>query len=438
MEDLHGRKIIIEETERSIQTKLVYLPTMLERSPLTIQCQRCGEVVSKKENRLATNVYYCHACIQLGRVTSCQKFCHLPERPNSPRTVFFEWSGQLTKGQQAISVELCETAKARENRLVWAVTGAGKTEMLFAVLHQTLQEGGRIALASPRVDVCLELFPRIQAVFPHEAIALLHGNSQEAYRYTKLVICTTHQLLKFHQAFDLLIVDEVDSFPFVNNEHLYYGVRNARKKRSSLVYLTATPTKELRKLLQQKKLAASILPARYHRRPLPVPRRFWVQSWQRLSSKNSKIIAHHLKRLLVRNSVLLFCPSISLIHQLHALIAQRFSDKEVVAVYGSDELRLEKVQAMRQQKTDILITTTILERGVTFDAVSVIVYGANHRVFTSSTLVQIAGRVDRRQEFNYGEVLFLHDGETRDMKEAIRQIKQMNRLASKRGMLDGL
>ena len=28
MEDLHGRKIIIEETERSIQTKLVYLPTM--------------------------------------------------------------------------------------------------------------------------------------------------------------------------------------------------------------------------------------------------------------------------------------------------------------------------------------------------------------------------------------------------------------------------
>lgn len=33
MEDLHGRKIIIEETEPSIQTKLVYLPTMLERSP---------------------------------------------------------------------------------------------------------------------------------------------------------------------------------------------------------------------------------------------------------------------------------------------------------------------------------------------------------------------------------------------------------------------
>lgn len=73
MEDLHGRKIIIEETERSIQTKLVYLPTMLERSPLTIQCQRCGEVVSKKENRLAILLSCVHSirpCDFLSKILS--------------------------------------------------------------------------------------------------------------------------------------------------------------------------------------------------------------------------------------------------------------------------------------------------------------------------------------------------------------------------------
>ena len=48
MEDLHGRKIIIEETERSIQTKLVYLPTMLERSPNN-SMSAVREVVSKKK-----------------------------------------------------------------------------------------------------------------------------------------------------------------------------------------------------------------------------------------------------------------------------------------------------------------------------------------------------------------------------------------------------
>ena len=96
-------------------------------------------------------------------MTSCQNFVIYQKGPIA-QELSFEWSGQLTKGQQAISVELCETAKARENRLVWAVTGAGKTEMLFAVLHQTLQEGADCAgFAACRC--CLELFPRIQAVF---------------------------------------------------------------------------------------------------------------------------------------------------------------------------------------------------------------------------------------------------------------------------------
>ena len=116
--------------------------------------------------------------------------------------------GQLTKGQQAISVELCETAKARENRLVWAVTGAGRN--VICCFTQTYKKGADCAgFAACRC--LLRTVSQNPSGFPHEAIALLHGNSQESYRYTKL-ICTTHQLLKFHQAFDLLIVDEVDSF----------------------------------------------------------------------------------------------------------------------------------------------------------------------------------------------------------------------------------
>ena len=42
-------------------------------------------------------------------------------------------------------------------------------------------------------------------------IALLHGESEPYFR-TPLVVATTHQLLKFYHAFDLLIVDEVDAF----------------------------------------------------------------------------------------------------------------------------------------------------------------------------------------------------------------------------------
>ena len=50
----------------------------------------------------------------------------------------------------------------------------------------------------PRIDVCLELYKRLQNDFACE-IALLHGESEPYFR-TPLVVATTHQLLKFYQA----------------------------------------------------------------------------------------------------------------------------------------------------------------------------------------------------------------------------------------------
>ena len=68
----------------------------------------------------------------------------------------------------------------------------------------------------------LELYKRLQNDFSCD-IALLHGESGPISN--SLVVATTHQLLKFYHAFGLLIVDEVDAFPYVDNTMLYYAVR---------------------------------------------------------------------------------------------------------------------------------------------------------------------------------------------------------------------
>ena len=77
------------------------------------------------------------------------------------------------------------------------------------------------------------------------------------------------------------------------------------------------------------------------------------------------------------------------------------------------ENRLEIVEKFRKQELSILVTTTILERGVTFPCVDVFVLLANHRLYTKSALVQISGRVGRAAERPTGELLFLHDGSTK-------------------------
>ncbi|EAO74472.1 competence protein F, partial [Streptococcus agalactiae COH1] len=66
----------------------------------------------------------------------------------------------------------------------------------------------------------------------------MHGESR-SYQRSPLAIATPHQLLKFYHAFDLLIVDEVDAFPYVDNPILCHGVKQALKKNGTSIFLAA-------------------------------------------------------------------------------------------------------------------------------------------------------------------------------------------------------
>ena len=107
-----------------------------------------------------------------------------------------KWLGELTPYQAEVSEKLLKTYQKQKDSLVHAVTGAGKTEMIYKIVAYVLESKGNVAIASPRVDVCRELFLRMQRDFTC-SISLLHAES-EPYDGSPLVIATTHQLLKFY------------------------------------------------------------------------------------------------------------------------------------------------------------------------------------------------------------------------------------------------
>ena len=100
-----------------------------------------------------------------------------------------------------------------------------------------------------------------------------------------------------------------------------------------------------------------------------------------------------------------------------------------MTVHASDPQRLQKVQAMRERQLSFLVTTTIIERGVTFPGIDVGVLGADEEVFSTAALVQIAGRVGRSKERPGGAVTFWVQENSRRIEEAKQQIKSMNRRA---------
>ncbi len=91
---------------------------------------------------------------------------------------------------------------------------------------------------------------------------------------------------------------------------------------------------------------------------------------------------------------------------------------------------------MRNKEIPLLLTTTILERGVTIANLDVAVLGAEDRIFTESALVQIAGRVGRSSQYSTGNITFFHYGKTEAMVKAKRQMIQMNKEAKEKGLID--
>ena len=129
--------------------------------------------------------------------------------------------------------------------------GAGKTEMLFRGIAEALQKGERVCIATPRTDVVLELAPRLQEVFPNINVAALYGGSLDREKDAALIVATTHQLLRYYRAFHVMIVDEIDAFPYHADKMLHYAVNEAMKEEAARIYLTATPDEKWKRKLRK-------------------------------------------------------------------------------------------------------------------------------------------------------------------------------------------
>lgn len=386
---------------------------------VSFDCAKCQKIC-----------HYCRHCITMGRMCSCDELIIWKGTTSRKQKsqVQFAWTGNLTPHQQKAAEELTHSISQNRNHLTNAVCGAGKTEILFAAIYDSLKAGKRVCVATPRTDVVLELFPRFQQVFRHITIHALYGGAENNTQFAQLILVTTHQLYRFEHAFDVMIVDEADAFPYTYDEALQRAVMKAKKADAPIAFVTATPSNKL--LLQQKRenWGYSFIARRFHGHLLPVPRYQSLWNYEKAFQKNKlpqKLKTWVEQRLQKNEPFLIFFPTIELMEQAAPLFQE--IESTINSVHSEDPDRKEKVLQMRNQQRKGLLTTTILERGITIKNVQVAVVGADNPVFTSSALIQISGRVGRNMQYPTGDIVFFHHGITMEMDRARNKIMEMNR-----------
>ena len=375
----------------------------------TFICPRCGNKNTKYIG-YKNGEPYCRFCISMKGDSA---------KPYTPKggLVVLDLKYKLSSAQEEIATSVLNNYIKGIDTLINAVCGAGKTELVYKVIAHALSQRKTVGFAIPRRDVVIELFPRLKSAFPNNSITCVYGGNTRILT-ADIVLLTTHQLYRYDNFFDLLIIDEIDAFPYKDNTLLSSMFR--RSLRGHFVMMSATPSQDVLNYFKNDGKAILELNERFHHHPLPVP----ILKIRPGMTKVPFLISL-LKRYLSENKpVFVFAPTIEICEEIYSIIS-KFIPLGMF-VHSKHPKRNEIILDFKNGKYKYLVTTAVLERGVTIKDLQVIIYQADHKLYDEHSLIQISGRVGRKYDSPEGEVVFIATKETEAIRNAIRTIKNKN------------
>ena len=377
------------------------------------KCPRCGNE-DRRYIGYRNGEPYCRRCISFSGKEATYEVDLNGKNPN----LFLDYS--LSEDQKKVSKDVLRILKDGKNVLIYAVTGAGKTELVYESIEYFLKMQKKVGFAIPRRDVVIDLLPRVKEAFKGVKVIAVYGSHSNDIE-GDIILLTTHQLYRYKNYFDLLIIDEIDAFPYRGSEVLQSFFKSSL--RGNFILLTATPTAKDEEYIKENNGEKVTLLKRYHSHPLIVPR--FIKPT--ISLYISCLI--ELKRLTAkRYPVMVFVPTIKVGQTLFRFLSFHLKNGQFVS--SEEEKRDEYIKAFKERKLNYLVTTSILERGVTIANLQVIVFKSNHKLYTKEALIQISGRVGRKMNAYLGEVLFIGDYLNEANRRAIEEIEETNRKAN--------
>ncbi len=362
--------------------------------------------------------WICRKCLDFGPLPAGQ----LPRKPKLCRT---RWIGkpvlefELMPFQKEVSAKALEILQSGKDVLIYAAAGAGKTEISLESICWYLAQGKKVCFAISRRQVVIEIASRLSKNFPElKVIAVCEGMTK--ITDADLIVCTTHQLYRYPFCFDLLILDELDAFPYAGNQ-----VLEAIASQSCIgqkMLLSATPDAKSLRAIENHEMEMVNLFKRPHQKPLCVPDVVTCSKFRMVI----KIIRKCKKHIRNGKQVLLFVPRIADTRWMKWVLKPFFA---VDVIHSKSKDKDEIMARFHARKSMVLICTTLLERGITVPSVQVIVYRADHLVFTTASLIQIFGRAGRSFKDPYGEGTAYIQSPSKALNECLSQLNHMNNVS---------
>ena len=130
-------------------------------------CPNCGNQ-DPRYIGMKNGLPYCRRCLSFqGKHVDCS---YVPKAG-----LKLSLNYPLSEKQEEVSSKVLSLLKEGKNVLIHAVTGAGKTELVYHAMELYLKKRKHVGFATPRKDVVIDLAPRIKEVFHEAEVISVYG-----------------------------------------------------------------------------------------------------------------------------------------------------------------------------------------------------------------------------------------------------------------------
>ncbi len=323
---------------------------------------------------------------------------HIINRP-SARPIYCTGVGELSKGlpwpltpsQAKAANEILDDLRkpVAMRRVLMGDVGSGKTAAFGIAVAGAVRAGARVAVLLPNMPLAEQVHREIAAYWPDTKPALVTGDSATPPRAYPLWVGTTAILHRTSEPFDFVVVDEEQKFS-TQQRNILAGASG------HLLTSSATCIPRSQALARYGAIGLSVLDNTHAKKDIQTA--LWMPEQRRQLFTEIKAYLETGDPLLAiyptKAPGTLLPPDLSVEHAAGRWEPLAPGRVRVLDGDASDEMKSSVIADIREGRADILISTTVVEVGITIPKLRRIAIIAPERLGLT-TIHQLRGRVAR-------------------------------------------
>ncbi|WP_291636374.1 hypothetical protein [Clostridium sp.] len=243
-----------------------------------------------------------------------------------------------------------------------------------------------------------------------------------------LHICNHENALKLEEKFDLVIYNDIRSFPKYNKQQIKKILSKTSKVAGAAIAYS------VENVLSEG--AQIIFPFKNNKMPIIEPR--IITTRINLNIDIPLVVYEYLNWSIISNrKVIIFTPDAekaTAVFEYLSNFKEKLSENIFLFISKKSDVDI-PIKFMNKDK-GIIVTNDFEESYLEFHAVDVIVYFADNIKFNHKQLLYLSSKVGRHESMQRGEAIFLANVETMEMDKAKNIARKFNKKAWEKGLLN--